>query len=200
MYPLATRLKLRPLFISTLLVSIPFIIWDQIVTDVFWSFNPMYTLGPKLFKLPFEEVMFFLTVPASSLFLWKNFESKFKSSQISQKYFLIPSIILFCIGLLNYPSREWYTNIMCYLPLLTIIIDKYFSISLLKEKTYLLFQPVIFVLTLIFNTYLTARPVVTYNPQMFAGFRLGTVPVEDFVYGWILITLFISIYKKASRS
>ena len=52
---------------------------------------------------------------------------------------------------------------------------------------------------LICNGILTAVPVVTYNPSDMLGFRFFTIPVEDFVYGFSLITSTISIYEFINR-
>jgi len=45
------------------------------------------------------------------------------------------------------------------------------------------------------NGYLTWRPIVIYNPEYFLGIRLGTIPVEDFFYGFGLITLTLVLWE-----
>ena len=52
---------------------------------------------------------------------------------------------------------------------------------------------------LICNGVLTAVPVVTYNPSDMLGIRFFTIPVEDFVYGFSLVTSTISIYEFMDR-
>ncbi len=52
---------------------------------------------------------------------------------------------------------------------------------------------------LICNGVLTAVPVVTYNPSDMLGIRFFTIPVEDFVYGFSLVTSTISIYEFIDR-
>lgn len=46
---------------------------------------------------------------------------------------------------------------------------------------------------------LTAVPVVIYNPSEMLGIRLFSIPVEDFVYGFALVTSTISIYEFMNR-
>lgn len=197
-YKKALKVKIKPLLYCFLLVSIPFIIWDQLVTNVFWYFNEAYTLGPKIIKLPFEEAMFFFTVPVSSLFLWINFDHQFKFGSISPRPVWVLFIALFIFGLSRISTGEWYTNIMLVLPLFTLLVDKFMKTNIVTSRSYLYYQPLLFTLTFIFNGYLTSRPVVTYNPQMLTGIQLYTIPIEDFVYGWVLITLFAIIYKNTS--
>ncbi len=52
---------------------------------------------------------------------------------------------------------------------------------------------------LVCNGILTALPVVTYNPNQMLDIRFFTIPVEDFIYGFALITSTISIYEFINR-
>lgn len=49
------------------------------------------------------------------------------------------------------------------------------------------------------NGILTAVPIVTYNPSEMLNVRFFTIPVEDFVYGFALVTSTISIYEFINR-
>lgn len=49
---------------------------------------------------------------------------------------------------------------------------------------------------LIFNGYLTARPVVMYDAAYQLDWRVGTIPIEDFIYGYALIVSVIVVYEK----
>ena len=65
--------KFKPLLFSILLVGGFFLLWDMLATlrgD--WSFNPLYTGGIQVFNLPLEEVLFFVAVPYSCLFLYEG--------------------------------------------------------------------------------------------------------------------------------
>ncbi len=48
---------------------------------------------------------------------------------------------------------------------------------------------------LIANGYLTWRPIVIYGQEHFLGVRLGTIPLEDFVYGFALIGLSVVLWE-----
>lgn len=47
---------------------------------------------------------------------------------------------------------------------------------------------------LVFNTYLTALPIVRYNSERIIGWRLGTIPLEDFAYLVVALVLTPSVY------
>jgi lycopene cyclase domain-containing protein len=52
---------------------VTFVIIDIIaVKRDLWTFNSDYVLGFYFFGLPFEEVLFFLVVPFSCLFVWET--------------------------------------------------------------------------------------------------------------------------------
>ncbi len=56
-------------------IGIPFvifIIWDFIVTARgHWNFNPVYTVGLRIYNLPIEEVLFFIVIPFCGIFTWE---------------------------------------------------------------------------------------------------------------------------------
>lgn len=60
------------LVLSILLPFILFILWDIFATTRgHWSFNPLYTVGFKIFGLPIEEILFFIVIPFCALFTWE---------------------------------------------------------------------------------------------------------------------------------
>jgi lycopene cyclase domain-containing protein len=45
------------------------------------------------------------------------------------------------------------------------------------------------------NGVLTGLPVVIYNNMENSGIRIGTIPVEDFLYNAILLAMNIGLYE-----
>jgi len=45
------------------------------------------------------------------------------------------------------------------------------------------------------NGLLTSLPVVTYDNMQNLGIRIGTIPIEDFLYAAILLSMNISLYQ-----
>ena len=64
-----------------------------------------------------------------------------------------------------------------------------------RTQTYI-YIIVIATLILLFNGYLTARPVVLYGEAYQTGVRIFTIPIEDFGYGFSLILLNTIFYEK----
>lgn len=70
-----------------------------------------------------------------------------------------------------------------------------FKTKLFFKKNFWIFWGIMFVLIFIINGYLTWRPVVIYGEQYFMNIRLFTIPFEDFLFGFSLLTLNICIWE-----
>lgn len=181
---------------AVLIVAVPFLIWDGLVTGRWWDFNHQFISGIKLGVLPIEEVLFFITVPFATLVLWQLGVNYFyKKDRFEYLNLIILGIIV--VGLVwgvNYP----YFLTVNLLALLVILID-WLSLKLIFSKAGVAISLTTLLLTAIFNGYLTARPVVTYNSEIILKYRLGTVPIEDFYYGLTLIWLNILVFEGMRR-
>ena len=78
-------------------------------------------------------------------------------------------------------------------------VDLFLGTKLFRNKKFWVFWAVMFVLIFIVNGYLTWRPIVTYGETYHLGIRLFTIPVEDFIYGFSLITMNISLWEYFTR-
>ena len=72
------------------------------------------------------------------------------------------------------------------------------GVGFTKKPLFYLFLLVIFFFKLLVNGYLTAR-IVMYNPAEFMGLRLGTIPLEDFLFGYSMIVLSLTVWEKAKE-
>ncbi len=74
-----------------------------------------------------------------------------------------------------------------------------FRTKIIRTRRYLRFIGFMTIGFLLCNGILTAVPVVTYNPSEMLDVRFFTIPIEDFVYGFALVTSTISIYEFINR-
>lgn len=196
----------KPAIISIVFSAIPFIIWDVFVTNRHWYFADKYTLGLKILELPIEEIMFFITVPFACLFTWVmlkkfwnvNHKKYFKSAKTFDDNFFISVISVFFLFLILIAlifTKE-YTSISLTFLIGSIIFDKMYGANLFGNKLFRIYLSIVSLFTLIFNGYLTWRPIVTYNEAYQIGFRIFTIPFEDFLFGYSLIILSTTIFEK----
>ena len=183
--------------VPILIPAIFFLIWDSIVADSHWHFNDKYVLGITFFNLPIEEILFFISVPFACLFTWEMIirRSEVKELMWINKirrylYLLIP------IGIWFFISGKHYTGLATSFLGLAVLLDQLLNTNIISQKRFYLYLLLVLLFTLIFNGYLTWRPIVTYGAQYQLDFRIFTIPIEDFVYGTALIFMNTSIYQK----
>jgi lycopene cyclase domain-containing protein len=233
--------RLGPALAAVLIPALLFMLWDHLVTGWFWVFNPKYLTGLKIGRLPIEEILFFITVPYASLYLWTNFQ--ILAGPHRPLPLLLPVLMALLsaatgIRLLAGPSRSRrkpgfsvlprfgpafrdairnhpikpgtvglkilhalptgslpYTGITLCVWSLTCAADLLFGTGLFRDPLFYVFLVPLFCLTFVFNGYLTARPVVVYNEEIKTTGRIWTIPWEDFLYGFSLITLTFILYR-----
>lgn len=205
--------KWKQLFFSALPVSLIFIIWDIWATSRgHWAFNPEYTTGLKIINLPVEEILFFITVPYSCIFLYELVDWYHKKNTLitQEKTIALKSllsnrrnIVTLCINSIFMLSGIYfffiekieYTGVV----LLVIGIENTLSLPRLGQKSFqkwLLLMTGLFFIT---NLVLTGLPVVSYGSEFITNFRVSTIPIEDFLYNWSLLCLYLYSYKMVKK-
>jgi lycopene cyclase domain-containing protein len=192
--------RLPAVSFSILVVGFCYLLWDVLVTARGeWSFNSRYLTGIEILNLPLEEIMFFITVPYSCLFIYEVVLYATKNS-----HFKIPNgVVIAMIVLLTAASIAFYSQgytmkalVSCAVFLAaTLLLDR----SLIRSKQYWLWLVVCYIPFMIFNSVLTALPVVEYNSVAIWGVRFGTIPVEDFFYNYSMLSFYLLFYRMIRR-
>jgi lycopene cyclase domain-containing protein len=180
---------------------IPFIVWDILVTGRHWWFNEQYISGWRLFGLPLEEWLFFITVPFACLFVWKQLRDKLDSTAFSgframRRVLLaapLPAVYLIYVG-------KEYSGITLLALSFTALLDMLLRTDIFRWKGTYLYLSIITIFILIFNGYLTARPVVLYNISYQIPLHIFAIPIEDFGYGYALLLLNAILFQKFSEA
>ncbi len=189
---------------SASLVAIAFIAWDVWFTAKgVWWFNTEYTLGIVIAGLPLEEWLFFICIPFSCVFTYFCFDKFFKLEWLSGFNNLIVFVsVIACslMALLHYDKI--YTLVTAIATAATLIYLHFIAradwigkASLVFTILMLGFFPVNGVLT---GTAIE-NAIVNYNPRDFLGIRLGTIPIEDAVYGYTQFFLVLYFFKQFKR-
>lgn len=186
--------------LTSAIVMIPYIIWDVLVTGSHWWFNAAYTLDFRLLGLPIEEWLFFITVPFGCLLVWETLPQANEATQVKRLRHVRGILYAMLLGgPLVFSMGKQYTGLVLFCFGLVGLADRLLGVDLLLQlKTYL-YLAVVFVLILVFNGYLTARPVVLYGEVYQIGYRIFTIPVEDFGYGFTLMLFNAILYEKLRK-
>lgn len=82
---------------------------------------------------------------------------------------------------------------------LAVLADRLLGTHLLRTGPYRIFLALMGVFTIVSNSYLTGRPIVLYGEQFHLGIRLGTIPMEDFLFGFALVTMSVILWEYYKR-
>jgi lycopene cyclase domain-containing protein len=181
------------------ITAVFFILWDEWFTrmDV-WGFNPAYVSGIYIFNLPIEEILFFFCIPYACVFTFFALNYLMEQDYFARFHKPITvalTITLFILGILN--VHKWYTAVTFILTALLLLYHfTRRNASSYMSRFYISFL-VILIPFFIVNGILTGsfidEPIVWYNNSENLGIRMGTIPVEDAVYGMMLILMNITI-------
>lgn len=194
-----------PFLKASVLVAVPFILWDAWFTEMgVWWFNDRYLLGIRFLGLPLEELLFFICIPFSCVFTYFCLDKFFnlKWNQNIEKYFTIISIVIL-LALTVFNFDKIYTWITFLLTAISMFYLKFIAkadwigkISFVYSILMFGFFPVNGVLT---GTGLE-QPIVNYNSENFLGIRMLTIPVEDTVYGYMMIVWNVYFFERFKKS
>lgn len=181
---------------ACVLGAAPFIVWDAAVTGRHWWFDKRYTLGPQAFGLPIEELLFFLAVPLACLYAWEVLLRGWRArprtglhhGYVVSWSLVLPAVVLWSVGL-------EYTALALGSWAAVTVLDHALGTRMLEAPRYWGFIAFVATATLVFNGYLTARPVVHYDPAYQLDLRIFTIPVEDFLFGFSLMTAVTVVYQ-----
>ncbi|MVN23321.1 lycopene cyclase domain-containing protein [Mucilaginibacter arboris] len=186
------------------ITGILFLAWDVFFTvKGVWSFNPNYILGITFFRLPLEEILFFLTIPFSCIFIYEclNYYVKWKIPDWIIKLFTALLLITSAAILLFFYKRLYTLINFGTLFLLLILLQFIFKVKWLNR--FFLAYLVSLIPFYIVNGILTSIPIVSYNNAENLAVRVGTIPVEDHFYLMSLLLMnvaFFEYYRKRDAS
>ena len=183
--------------LSSAIVMIPYIIWDVLVTGSHWWFNAAYTLNFRLLGLPIEEWLFFITVPFGCLLVWETLPRADKATQMKiLRYVRLILYMMLLGGVSVFSMGKQYTGLVLLCFGFVGLTDRLLRVDLLLQPKTYLYLAVVLGLILVFNGYLTARPVVLYGEVYQIGYRIFSIPIEDFGYGFTLMLFNAILYEK----
>lgn len=190
---------------AAVLVGIPFIAWDVWFTaHGVWWFNTDYTLGWSIAGLPLEEWLFFICIPFSCIFTYYCLDKFYAWDWLKgfNNIIVLVSVVVCSVIVLLHHDKI-YTLVTAIATVLTLFylhfvarVDWISKASVVFFILMLGFFPVNGVLT---GTGLE-QPIVNYNPGDFLGIRMGTIPVEDAVYGYTQFLLVLYFFKRFTQS
>lgn len=182
------------------IVGLFYVSWDvYAAANYHWWFNTEFTGNTKIAGLPLEEILFFITVPYSMIFLYEvfifYFNDKINIQPPSRITFRIMSLLLFISAL--FMVNNAYSLIALISCSLCFLLMGNLYFSRIIPGIFWIFIAFSFVPFITVNYLLTSLPVVLYNHNAITGYRFLTIPAEDFFYSFSLVSFYLMIYLAA---
>lgn len=185
------------LFPAIFLVAAFFIAWDCWFTSMgVWGFNRDYVLGGYFFNLPWEEVLFFFSIPYACLFIYVCLEAYFPKLTLEKPHRAVSVFFLFvtaALAILNYDKAYTFSSAGLAALLLAFVV---FVQKAAWMGRFWISYAVVLVPFFICNGILTSKPVVVYDDLENLGIRMYTIPVEDLMYNLVMLLGVTAIFEK----
>lgn len=174
---------------AILISSFLYLAWDIWFTKAgVWKFNIEYIQGGKFFDLPWEEYLFFVTVPYACLFIYEclvcyfpKYKTGFENSMI---WVRVCTVVMLAVAFvaLYFSSGKLYSLVTF---LLFAISFTMFALVLKKTWWQLAFLSMLIALVpmALVNGLLTSLPILIYNNAENLNIRIHTLPLNHFTYG-----------------
>jgi len=182
------------------LVAIVFVLWDRTFMNLgVWSFNQHYISGLNIIGLPIEEVLFFICIPYSCIFTYYCLDKFFDFSWNLKAESLFAILFSFCLLLIAFFFRDKLYTLITFISTACLCLFMKFICKINWFGKAVGAYAILLIPFFIVNGLLTGtgieEPVVRYNNLENLNFRILTIPIEDFVYGFELFLLNIFLYN-----
>lgn len=181
---------------AAVLVAVPYLAWDSLMSmQGAWGFADRYAGTLRLLWLPPGEFAFFLAVPFACLFVHEVVRAYVPERAASTTR--LPWVVLAALlGAAAFLIRgRLYTSTVLAATALFFAVAAAFAPGALSRRSFWLSILVSYVPFLLANGLLTGLPVVTYGEKAFLGFRVVSIPVEDFLYSFSLLGFNLLAYR-----
>jgi lycopene cyclase domain-containing protein len=184
----------RHLLVGTLFMMSLFIPWDVVKTaSGVWGFNQDYLVGPSLWGLPLEEWLFFIIVPWATFFIYEVLQLFVPWTQSKRSAFVVVEMIAAASATLALVYQDrWYTLtaagglalgctwLLWKRPWWTAAFLRSWGVGLVP----------FFLVNGVLTGMFLPEPIVWYNNAENMGLRLGTIPIEDALYGMLMMLIY----------
>jgi lycopene cyclase domain-containing protein len=184
----------RHLLVGTLFMMSLFIPWDVVKTaSGVWGFNQDYLVGPSLWGLPLEEWLFFIIVPWATFFIYEVLQLFVPWTQSKRSAFVVVEMIAAASATLALVYQDrWYTLtaagglalgctwLLWKRPWWTAAFLRSWGVGLVP----------FFLVNGVLTGMFLPKPIVWYNNAENMGLRLGTIPIEDALYGMLMMLIY----------
>ena len=95
----------------------------------------------------------------------------------------------------NKIAMKEYTLLAAISAIFTFFLDRRSKVYVLQRREFYHFLLIILFFKFLVNGYLTGNNIVIYNNHFFLRTRIGSIPLEDFFFGFSMVTMSIIFWE-----
>jgi lycopene cyclase domain-containing protein len=201
---------------AILCVAAAFVAWDTWFTARgIWGFNPDYLMGWNVAGLPVEEILFFLCIPYASVFTYAVLRSYVPRDPLRWGHVSLSLLgAAVCVAVAAAHPGHWYTvsaSGLTALFLLWAVAAQTRFMGRLWFAYFILLVPFILTNGVLTGVQFWDYPLLHREPEQVVdhivwyanphttGWRIFSMPVDDLIYGFLLIGLNVTLYERFLR-
>lgn len=189
--------RLRYLIPATLFTGAIFVMWDRRFIELgIWAFNPEYTTGIQLLKVPVEEWFSFIVIPWSAVYIYEWLKIRFENFEKPNLFVIVSLIGFIAMAVLAYTYRRAMFSFFTFF--LAAIYLGYTTFRNRFKKSMTKFYLTFFIMLLPFavvSGVMSRMRIVNYSTKHIMNINLADFPIEKFAYLFLLLLINITIYE-----
>ncbi len=192
----------KSFFKANLIVALTFIIWDYYFTkNGIWGFNEDYLTGVYLGNLPIEELLFFICIPYACVFTFFALKHLIKNNPLNKSESTLTTVLILILLIIAFFNIEkLYTSITFFSTALFLTYLKFKKENLsYYYLSYLLILPFFYLSNGLLTGSFFVEPIVWYNDAENLGIRISNIPIEDSIYGMLLVFANIKLFNRFKK-
>ena len=192
--------KWGPLAASIVTIAPVYILWDAVAAHRGdWWFNDDFVSGVTILGLPLAEVLFFLVVPYACIFIYEVLLHYLGDSELPfvRWPYVMAAVVLVLLAALF--IDQYYTATVLVFTAAFLYVAAVLYPGILRARAYWQYALVSLAPFLVVNYFLTSIAIVLYNDEAIWGLKVTTIPLEDFIYNFSMLSLYLLVYLHFKR-
>ncbi|WP_316746717.1 lycopene cyclase domain-containing protein [Pedobacter gandavensis] len=162
-----------------------------------WVFNPAYVSGTKLWIIPIEECVFYLSSCLAGIAIYQSLNAFFPENGLDKFSLSMSNLMLgICIAMLFFAHLKWYSTVTFGLLFVLILYIEYLN---KLRFSYRFYRGYLVSLLLFFIAYgvISSLPVISYQDTL--DLKIGAIPFESHFYfmGMLLMSVYLFEWLKS---
>ena len=174
--------------------------WDAwMASRGIWSFHPEHAGTWRFLHLPMGEWLFFVCVPYACLFVLACSRAYFVDRPLAIPRWIVALAAAACFALAFACRELGYTATVLLSGGVALAVMEALDPATLRSRNFWVALGLTYLPFLVANGFLTGIPIVLYDDSQNLGIRVGTIPLEDFLFSFSMMALSVRVYDGVGR-